>query len=711
MDKILILGSDTKPFLIWWLTSILFGIAFYPLGAVLFRRFDDKGWLFSKTLGIITGGYLVFAAGSFGLLRFNSGTCIALTLAAAGFCWLLFLWKGSEDLRQRPSLKVILQGEFIFFLFFLFWTYCSGFKPEVSGTEKPMDYGFMAAMMRSDVLPAKDIWYSEGVINYYYGGQYLAVYLTKLTFTRINETYHLMRTMVGAFCFALSWSIVRQALRDRGLTSYTANMGGLFAGAAVSLAGNGHYLLYGLFGSVFKLSGWDSYWFPHSTRYIGHNPLVDDQCIHEFPSYSFVLGDLHAHVVNLFLVLTIIGVMYAWFQNLHEENDVSQKSPSLRSRLLKFILQLHVLTAGILTGIFKWTNYWDFIIYYTVFLFSAVCISFRKREKGKKDWILQVLLSMVMVYVLQTILAYPFNKNFVSMFKGIGICVYHTLWYQILVLWGLPILAAILLAVTVVRKDIHPVDVFFVMLSICGLGLILIPELVYVKDIYEEGYARANTMFKLTYQAYVMFGLMMSYTFFRILCLKAKKPVRLITAVCAVLVFLTFGYCGYAINCWFGNILDTSGYKGLDAEAFLEDEYPEDAGAIRYLEDHVEGQPVVLEAPGDSYSENCRVSAMTGLPTIEGWYVHEWLWRDNPDQLNLLKEDIYQIYTNTDADYVKRLLKEYNVSYIFIGSCEWNLYGEELNLELLQSLGRVCYDGVEQGIVNGALIIEVNQTE
>ena len=37
----------------------------------------------------------------------------------------------------------------------------------------------------------------------------------------------------------------------------------------------------------------------------------------------------------------------------------------------------------------------------------------------------------------------------------------------------------------------------------------------------------------------------------------------------------------------------------------------------------------VLEANGDSYSGYERVSAMTGLPTVLGWYVHEWLWRDD----------------------------------------------------------------------------------
>ena len=62
---------------------------------------------------------------------------------------------------------------------------------------------------------------------------------------------------------------------------------------------------------MFKLSGYEDYWFPNSTRYIGHNPLTDDQCIHEFPSYSFVLGDLHAHVVNVMFVLLTVGILYA----------------------------------------------------------------------------------------------------------------------------------------------------------------------------------------------------------------------------------------------------------------------------------------------------------------------------------------------------------------------------------------------------------------
>lgn len=60
-------------------------------------------------------------------------------------------------------------------------------------------------------------------------------------------------------------------------------------------------------------------------------------------------------------------------------------------------------------------------------------------------------------------------------------------------------------------------------MGLCAIGLVLIPELVYVRDIYENGNARANTMFKLTYQAYIMFGMTMAYVIFRLMVISYKR--------------------------------------------------------------------------------------------------------------------------------------------------------------------------------------------
>ncbi len=715
-----LLGADNVPFLKWWLMVLILGLGYYPLGAVLFSSLRDRGYIFSKVLGIGLAGFLTWVLVVCGAAKFTSGAVIAVTAVSMALCWILYIKKAEK---KTLDLDLVLGEELIFLAFFLLWTYFAGFRPEAKGTEKFMDYGFMAAMTRSDTLPARDLWYSAGNMNYYYGGQYYAVFLTKLSFTRIQETYNLMRTLVAAFAFVLPFNLVFHMIREiprkvKAVPGWIAALGGLLAGAAVSLAGNMHYVLYGLFGDVFKLSGYEDYWFPNSTRYIGHNPLTDDQCIHEFPSYSFVLGDLHAHVVNVMFVLLTVGILYAWMKGIREREEEGQVFS-----VKKLLLEPAVIACGVLTGIFHWTNYWDFVIYTTA---ALICIFFTAmyRYRGQaKAVAAATVLQTAEVFVLGTLAALPFTSSFETMVSGIALSKYHTVLYQFLILWGLPFALVLILLLAVLIKYLRAYrgpgrfreffrrvslsDTFALILGICGIGLVLIPELIYVRDIYENGYARSNTMFKLTYQAFILFGMAMAYAIVRLLLWKGRKLARTLGAAGLALVLLTCGYFGYSVKCWFGNVLDVSGYRCLDATAYLENVYPEDAAAIRWLNENVEGNPVVLEANGDSYSDYCRVSAMTGLPTVLGWYVHEWLWRGDTADLNEKSAEIQTIYTSGDREAVEELLEKYEVEYIFVGSCEREKYGENLNEDLLRSLGEEVFPG-GTGETGGAYIIKVS---
>lgn len=715
-----LLGADNVPFLKWWLMVLILGLGYYPLGAVLFSSLRDRGYIFSKVLGIGLAGFLTWVLVVCGAAKFTSGAVIAVTAVSMALCWILYIKKAEK---KTLDLDLVLGEELIFLAFFLLWTYFAGFRPEAKGTEKFMDYGFMAAMTRSDTLPARDLWYSAGNMNYYYGGQYYAVFLTKLSFTRIQETYNLMRTLVAAFAFVLPFNLVFHMIREiprkvKAVPGWIAALGGLLAGAAVSLAGNMHYVLYGLFGDVFKLSGYEDYWFPNSTRYIGHNPLTDDQCIHEFPSYSFVLGDLHAHVVNVMFVLLTVGILYAWMKSIREREEEGQVFS-----VKKLLLEPAVIACGVLTGIFHWTNYWDFVIYTTA---ALICIFFTAmyRYRGQaKAVAAATVLQTAEVFVLGTLAALPFTSSFETMVSGIALSKYHTVLYQFLILWGLPFALVLILLLAVLIKYLRAYrgpgrfreffrrvslsDTFALILGICGIGLVLIPELIYVRDIYENGYARSNTMFKLTYQAFILFGMAMAYAIVRLLLWKGRKLARTLGAAGLALVLLTCGYFGYSVKCWFGNVLDVSGYRCLDATAYLENVYPEDAAAIRWLNENVEGNPVVLEANGDSYSDYCRVSAMTGLPTVLGWYVHEWLWRGDTADLNEKSAEIQTIYTSGDREAVEELLEKYEVEYIFVGSCEREKYGENLNEDLLRSLGEEVFPG-GTGETGGAYIIKVS---
>lgn len=266
----------------------------------------------------------------------------------------------------------------------------------------------------------------------------------------------------------------------------------------------------------------------------------------------------------------------------------------------------------------------------------------------------------------------------------------HSRPYQWWLIWGLSVIGAVLFFWCVKREGAKKADLFGVLLGISALGLIVIPEIVYVRDIYEKEYARSNTMFKLTYQAFTMFGILLGYALIR-LWMEKKHVIRkvLTSAVFACFVGCCF-YTATAVHAWFGQVWDPSQYQGLDATAYLETTFPEDAAAIRWLNDNVTGDPVVLEANGDSYSDYERVSAMTGLPTVLGWYVHEWLWRGDTGALNERAQEVETIYTSTNQEEVKALLEKYQVEYIFVGAREREKY-ESLNESMLQSLGNVVF--------------------
>lgn len=711
-----LLGGDALTFWIWWLLAFVMGIVMMPVTGRLFQNFDDKGWLFSKVFAILITGFLTWFLVSVKVLSFTTLSCAGVALACGVLCILLFFRQRKQGTACFPAdqIPLIFWEEVIFFAFFLMWTYLAGFNPKAYGTEKFMDYGFMEAMMRSTTLPATDLWYSDSTINYYYGGQYFAVFLTKLTGSEVKITYNLMRTFVAGFTFALPFSLVRQMTKDRlegvltGIKKFIPAVSGLVAGAAVSIAGNMHYVIYRwILPWITKLTGGEaeSYWFPDATRYIGYNPETSDQTIHEFPCYSFVLGDLHAHVVNILFVLPLIALLYAFHKQSRKEKLGSV--PMDKAFWKQELLAPHILLISLMLGIFQLNNYWDFVIYFVVaggtVLFTNII-----RYEGRVKRILGVTaVQAVEVIAISYAAVIPFTIQFDSMVQGIALAQNHSLPYQLLVLWGLPTLLVILLIISVLleklkgqkgKKNVYTVmesittpDLFAIILGLCAIGLVLIPEIVYVRDIYEGGSARANTMFKLTYQAYIMFGMTTGYGIFRLFTVSKQKVFKVLSGICLFFWIWTLGYFGNSVGSWFGHVFNTDAYQGLDATAFLETEFVEDADAIQWLKENAEGSPVVLEANGDSYTGYERVSAMTGLPTVLGWYVHEWLWRNDTADLNVRSADVESIYTSTDETYVQHLLTEYDVEYIFVGSMEREKYGDALNEDLLKSLGTIVF--------------------
>ena len=801
----------------WWLIFLLMGLGFLPLTTYVFRGFDDGGWMFAKTIGLFLVSWLVWTLNCTGLALFQQSTIVItlLVLAAVNYAALFIFRKmrtkrrgtsSSAFTERAVSVPTILIEEAVFLALFGLWVYIIGFKPEAYGTEKFMDYGFMTAMTRS--------------LNYYYGGQYIATLLVKMTGVTTGEGYNLMRAIVAALSFSLPASLGYQLMRDKLEARHADHAGrahsgksgassekqavsggteskkradrrsklpyltGALAGAAVACCGNGHYVIYGIIKPIIaRVMGRSySYWFPDSTRYIGYNPDVGDKTIHEFPAYSTVLGDLHAHYVNIIFVVTVIAIVYAWARKVRmpevnpfsaaaaragtaistaggeiaagkgqgtqpAADGASEDSAADRSLLesgiraakkyfgrggraqgsFRFtteeVLQLispEILLVGLMTGVFRWTNYWDFPIYYVTCGSILFFVNLRTYRRKLPKFIFIMAMEALVMLAVGAVCALPFTANFDMISSHVGLTHSHTAFYQLAVLWGLPFACCIAYIVGLIldrRQEMNRLsgtgadrcggyahhldtpDLAVLMWSLCAMGLVFLPEVIYVKDIYGGDYYRANTMFKLTYQAFILFGVCMAYIITRALAGASIRPhmsvarrrvVRLISAAALVCLLLTGGYIFKACSSWFGNVLRPENRVSTDASVFVSESFLSDFEAISWLNTHVSGTPTILEAPGDSYSDYERVSVATGLPTVAGWYVHEWLWRSDTVELNQRLADIETIYTSTDAAAVKALIEKYNIAYIYIGRLEREKY-PSLNDTLLQSIGETVY--------------------
>jgi len=746
-----LLRDDFISFIKWWLTIFYLGLIFMPLTTLIFDNFHDKGYLFSKAIGLAISGYLMWLMASLHIMKFNTINsiisvliCLLLNLLLLYFVYLRnrssrTLFK--EKLQKLAgSLDILLGEELLFLGIFLLFVYIRGFKPEAHGTEKFMDYGFMTSMMRSEYMPPQDFWYSGTKLNYYYLGQYLATFLVRISFVKVSVGYNLMLMMVGAFAASLPYSIVYnvilQYIKDTSRRSrLLPPVCGLIGSLAVCIAGNMHYPTYKWFEPVVrKFFGMEKgsyrYWFPDATRFIGYHPETNDKTIHEFPSYSFVLGDLHAHVVNIMFVLTVVAILFAWMVSRRNKENTGFS-------LAREVLNPAIILISFFIGFFRMSNYWDFPIYYVV---SGAVILFTNMVvynfKGKAIFAITGLQG-IFVMGASILVSLPFMLNFEKIATVLCLAEAHTPLNQLIILWGLPffiIFSYICFMITDIIKNrndypgrpednkgqkketllrrifsgLAPSDLFIITLGLCAAGLVLLPELVYVQDIYSGDYKRANTMFKLTYQAFILFGICIGYILPRLMAYgRTWKRLRY-SLVGLILFAMTVCYAQNAVNAWYGNIFKPSGYKGLDATAFMYKDMPEDMAAIEWLNANVPGMPVVLEANGNSYTDYQRVSVMTGLPTILGWRTHEWLWKSDEEKVKIREAIVDKIYCSTDENEVRQLIREYDVAYIYVGELEREKF-PLINEELLQKLGRKVYSDKAETNEKETYIIQIEE--
>ena len=234
-----------------------------------------------------------------------------------------------------------------------------------------------------------------------------------------------------------------------------------------------------------------------------------------------------------------------------------------------------------------------------------------------------------------------------------------------------------------------------------AFGLVAMTEVVYLKDVFASTYPRMNTVFKFYFQAWVLLSITSGAGLYFII--ESFRPtmdlsglqllVRRSGQALWYVVFLLLLLAG-AIYPIAGSYQRTDQFMqrsdSLDGMAYLQQYSPGDYYAIQWLNSHVQGDPVIVEAYGDQggdYSDYGRVSAFTGLPTLIGWAGHEYQWRvnwlnnsSNAADFYQRGSDVNQIYTSKDSQVVLSVLKRYQVGYLYVGNLEKVTYnGSDLS--------------------------------
>jgi len=102
----------------------------------------------------------------------------------------------------------------------------------------------------------------------------------------------------------------------------------------------------------------------------------------------------------------------------------------------------------------------------------------------------------------------------------------------------------------------------------------------------------------------------------------------------------------------------------------------QDYRAIRWMQDNVQGSPVIVEANCTEYRWCTRFTIYTGLPGVVGWN-----WHQRQQRALIASNTIFDrvsaigfFYTTKDIEVALAFLKKYQVKYIIVGQLERNIY-------------------------------------
>ncbi|MSQ07950.1 MAG: hypothetical protein EXR44_01405 [Dehalococcoidia bacterium] len=417
---------------VWLLAAQLMALAALPLSFALFKSLPDRGYLLAKPLGILLVATVAWLLASLGWVRFSFWS-VLLGVGVVAAVSLVVLRAQRHEVRDfvRQRFKFILFAEALFLIAFLCFLAIRAANPDLwhpnRGGEKPMDFAYLNAVVRSSVMPPYDPWFAGGYLNYYYYGQFIVASLIRFTGITPAVAYNLAVPLLFALtagaAFSLVYNLAELTQRARGLAAASTRspyVAGVVAVVLVAVAGNIDGLAQVIqnntgggagSGDIFRFNFWQS-----SRMMVRDSPGNE---ITEFPFFTFLFADLHAHLIVIPFALLAAGLMIALYIR------AGQGRPWVETVAILSVL-------GIVTGALRVINTWD----YPASLMAAVLVAGAGQVvRGHGGLVRRVAVSLAgLVFVLAVgyVVFLPFHLNFELFNNGIEASKYQTVPWRYL---------------------------------------------------------------------------------------------------------------------------------------------------------------------------------------------------------------------------------------------------------------------------------------
>lgn len=578
----------------------------------------------------------------------------------------LATWHLYHHAYRIDELKAEWHWEALFLVCFFLMLDVRFVNPTISYAEKFMDHGFLASVIRSPVVPPLDPWFAGGSLNvYYYLGYWMLGCLAIVSGVPSTIAFNLSLPTVFALS-AVSLYAIGTLLLDRFrwlpliilILPNPALIFQLIMGRAVNPA------------------------YDPSLSWLGTRTITNT--INEYPLFSFVWGDVHAHVISIFNQIFLIFLLLFVYRRWETLNRTAKG----------MVMALIAISLGSMPLF----NTWDVLIYAPIVLVIGFLILWRNRTTiDRSAWVFLLAVPPVSILCyLPFYLQLKTNTGAVAFVQtpsdplqflfvnGIFIAIFFALlvpevrkrpWLLLVALpfavagYTAAAIAIIPLVYFAVKEDRDFTD----LLAVFGLTILVVCELFYMKDNMGEAYFRMNTVFKCYLPAWLMLGTAAFVKMGQWLSSWNRVPVlpaRTTIIISVIVVCLLFA-APFSVRYQSGY-----GTGTLDGLAYLSTTHPGDAGAIAYLR-ALPGNERIVEAEGSDYTYYSRVSSFTGIPAIIGQPFHEFMWRgDDSGWFTTRKADIREIYE--EPDMTIPLMKKYNATLLYVGDAERERYNVTL---------------------------------